>query len=92
MNRSALWNAGKALSLAGWLFILFGLIFLDLPTAVRIAWWVVLLVWGIGHPVELTVALPLARQKGIRPQIAVAKTLLFGVFWWEPLRTGPARR
>ena len=75
-------------SVVGWLFIFYGVFFPFHGNMIKIIWWVVLIGWGIGHPLELASSIPIAKDKGIPPETAFVKTMIFGFTWWLPLKMG----
>lgn len=88
MKNRSFWKFMRAGSLLGWVFLFYGLFSPFEGPIVRIVWWCVLLGWGIGHPLELTQSLPVARDRGVTPEQAFIKTMLFGFTWWVPLKMG----
>ena len=88
MDNKLFWYANMGGAVLGWIFIFYGL-FNPLPSVMaRIAWIVVLLAWGIGHPLELTKSLPIAKDANVPVSTAVWKTFIFGLTWWVPLQKG----
>ena len=75
-------------AVAGWIFILFGLLFPIQDETIKILWIVIACVWGIGHILELAVSIPIGKSKGIPVRTAVLKTLALGFTWWLPLKMG----
>ncbi len=92
MKNEAFWKFMMAGSVAGWGFALFGLLFPFEPGAVRTLWWVILLGWGILHPLELQFSLPIGKEKGVALERTIANTLIFGFTWWLPLKLGAIER
>jgi hypothetical protein len=88
MKNRIFWQLMMAGSVIGWLFIVFGIIFPFEGGWMRIAWWCVLLGWGVLHPLELVFSLPAAKTRGLALERAFAKTMLFGFTWWVPLKMG----
>lgn len=82
------WRGQMAFAVAGWIFIFWGLLDPFSGTAVRFVWWAVLLVWAVGHPLELTTSLPVGKRAGLSLQRTIAMTLVFGITWWIPLKLG----
>ena len=72
----------------GWLFAIYGLIVPIPNETVRIIWLIVLIVWVLGHPLELPISLPIGRNAGLSKQRTVVKTILFGFTWWLPVKLG----
>lgn len=81
----------KLIPLAGWLFILVGLVApLSLP--LRVLWAVDLFLSVVVHGLQLFTALPRGLRAGYsRPQ-TIAYTFLYGATWWKFLDTGPGPR
>ena len=75
-------------ALAGWLFVLFGLLFPIQNETIKILWIIITCTWGIGHPVELIASIPIGKSKGIPVRTTVLKTIAFGFTWWLPLKMG----
>ena len=73
---------------AGWLFILAGLVVPLGHWALRTVWWIDVALSAGLHTLQLFVALPVARKRGVGTARAVLKTLLLGATWWKPLRDG----
>ena len=88
MDKQKFWKIMMVGSVLGWLFAIYGLVFPFECGTIRIIWWCVLLGWGIGHPLELALALPIAKDKGIALETAIKKTMIFGFTWWLPLKLG----
>lgn len=65
MSNRTFWHLMMAGSILGWLFIVFGIIFPFESGWIKIAWWCVLLGWGIGHPLEFAFSLPAARGRDL---------------------------
>lgn len=77
-----------AIALAGWLVIFIGILAPFESGIGQALWWGILLIWGIGHPLEMAISLPIARRAGISPERAVLMTLVFGLTWWVPVKLG----
>ncbi|MBN1365348.1 MAG: hypothetical protein JW976_11130 [Syntrophaceae bacterium] len=75
-------------AVAGWIFILYGLLFPFHDKTVKILWLAVVFIWGIGHLLELAASIPIGKSKGIPVRIVVIKTIVFGITWWLPLKLG----
>jgi hypothetical protein len=72
----------------GWIFIIYGLINPIDNASLRTAWYAIMCIWGIGHPLELFTSIPIGKQAGVSTGMTVVKTLLFGITWWFPLKMG----
>ncbi|MFO8049235.1 MAG: hypothetical protein R6U29_09405 [Desulfosudaceae bacterium] len=82
------WQGNMVGAMAGWIFILYGLL-APLPTGlVQGLWWVVLILWVVGHPLELAMSLPVGKQAGIKTNRTIVMTLVFGITWWIPIKLG----
>ena len=79
-------------AVAGWLFIFWGALTDVSNPALGTAWWVVLLLWAVGHPLELVAALPVGKKAGLSLERTIAMTLIFGITWWLPLKLGVFER
>ena len=88
MRNPKFWKMMMAGSVFGWLFIFYGVFFPFQGGVINIIWWCVLLAWVILHPVELMSSLPVAKDKGLSPERAFVKTMIFGFTWWVPLKMG----
>ncbi|HEY2514339.1 MAG TPA: AMP-binding protein, partial [Polyangiaceae bacterium] len=79
-----LWT--RALPIAGWLFLLYGLFF-PLPYAALRALWVIDLVLSVGaHGLQLFAALPAGKRAGYPTASIVFFTMLYGATWWKLLQ------
>lgn len=81
------WYGNMAGAIVGWFFIVVGA-FLNLHGDLHTLWLIVTLLWIVGHPLELVVAIPIAKKVGFSPQSACLKTLVFGITWWFPVKLG----
>ncbi len=81
------WYGNMAGAVAGWLFIFAGAA-MHLQGWLYTVWLIIALVWGIGHPLELLISVPIAKNAGFTPQKTVASTLVFGLTWWIPVKLG----
>jgi len=72
-------------AVAGWIFILYGLLFPIQDENIRMVWLVILFFWGVGHIFELGASIPIGKSKGIPVKTIVIKTIIFGITWWLPL-------
>lgn len=88
LNNKMLWQILMAGSLIVWAFILFGLLFPFCSPALWNLWFVLFLIWGIAHPLELRFSLPVGKANGLSFERTVIKTLLFGFTWWVALKRG----
>ncbi|MFT7520900.1 MAG: acyl-CoA synthetase (AMP-forming)/AMP-acid ligase II [Kiritimatiellia bacterium] len=71
--------------IVGWLFLLVGLI-VPLPyLLLQIAWWVVLFLHLVVHPLEIFASLAPARRVGHSTGFIALMTTIFGVTYWHPL-------
>lgn len=75
-----------AIPLAGWLYLLLGLLW-PLPNVAAVAlWWVVLFLHAVVHPLQILIGLPVARRVGHSTAHIVVMTTIFGATYWRPLR------
>jgi hypothetical protein len=88
MNKQIFWKGLMAGSVAGWLFIFWGIFFPFAFGPLRFLWWIVMPTWAILHPLELAMSLPIGKEKGLAPQRVFIKTMAFGFTWWLPLKLG----
>jgi olefin beta-lactone synthetase len=77
-----------AIPVLGWLYVAAGFVVPLEHWLLRAIWW-----FDIGasaglHALQLFVAVPVARRKGVGTVTAVFKTMLLGATWWKPLRDG----
>jgi zinc transporter ZupT len=49
---------------------------------------IITLIWGLCHPLELAVSLPLAKKAGFSLLKTIIYTLVFGITWWLPVKLG----
>jgi hypothetical protein len=77
-----------AVPVLGWLYILAGLVVPLEHWLLRAVWWLDVAASAGLHALQLIVALPVARRKGVGAVKAVFKTMLLGATWWKPLRDG----
>ncbi|MFP4444990.1 MAG: hypothetical protein ACLFPD_01925 [Desulfosudaceae bacterium] len=82
------WQGSMTGAAAGWIFILYGLLAPLPPGLVTGLWWVILILWVIGHPLELFQSLSVGRQAGIATGRTIIMTLVFGITWWIPIKLG----
>ncbi|MBN2079854.1 MAG: hypothetical protein JW838_12880 [Spirochaetes bacterium] len=88
MNKKHLVVLAMAIPIIGWIYIAVGFV-VDLEHPVlRVIWWADLAASAGLHPLQLFVALPLARRKGVGTARALVMTIIFGAVWWKPLREG----
>jgi acyl-CoA synthetase (AMP-forming)/AMP-acid ligase II len=77
-----------AVPVAGWIFILLGLL-LRFEHPVLRALWLIDVILSVGvHGLQLFVALPRGRRAGYSTAKTVFYTFLFGATWWKFLRAG----
>jgi hypothetical protein len=88
MSSRYFWYVMMAGAIIGWLFALSGLIAPFTDETVRLIWLIVLIVWVVGHPLELPISLPIGEKAGLSKQRTVIKTILFGFTWWLPVKLG----
>ncbi len=82
------WYGAMGIAILGWLYIFLGLFFSVGAGFPRTLWIAVSLLWVVGHPLELLQALPIGKQAGVSKGTTIAKTLVFGITWWLPLKKG----
>jgi acyl-CoA synthetase (AMP-forming)/AMP-acid ligase II len=75
----------RLVPLAGWAFLLYGLLWPFSHPVLQALFWVDVLLSIGAHGLQLRAALPRARQAGYRGPTAVALTFLFGATWWRSL-------
>ncbi|MBI5844939.1 MAG: hypothetical protein HZB23_09755 [Deltaproteobacteria bacterium] len=88
LKNKTVWQGLMAGSLVVWAFIIFGLVFPFSAPALKNAWVILFLIWGIAHPLELKFSLPIGKAHGLGFGRTVVKTLLFGFTWWVALKWG----
>jgi len=79
-------------AILGWLFIIFGAVFPIGDEIALIFWLAITCLWGIGHPLELILSIPIGKKAGIPNVTTVLKTILFGFTWWLPLKKGVIKK
>lgn len=82
------WYAKMGGAVLGWLFVFGGFLCPPDPGFFRALWFVVALLWVVGHPFELLISMPIAKKAGVPKGKAILKTLVFGITWWLPLKKG----
>ncbi len=85
------WQGQMGGAVAGWVFIFWGALS-PFSGVVNLIWWIVMLLWALGHPLELTMSLPVGKRAGLSLQRTIAMTLVFGITWWIPLKMGVFER
>lgn len=86
--KKGIWYLQMMVSIAGWIFLLAGTNICFSSSFLNGLWWVVLIAWGIGHPLELYLSIPVGKAAGLSPERTIIKTMLFGYTWWLPLKLG----
>ena len=76
----------------GWLYIIAGLVAPLGHPWLEAAWWAILVASAGLHPLQLFIAIPVARASGVSTARAVIMTIIFGAAWWKPLREGITER
>lgn len=87
MKNPMFWYGNMAGAVVGWIFIFIGA-FASLTGSLYTIWLIVTLLWAVGHPLELLVAIPIAKKAGFSAEKSVAFTLIFGITWWIPVKLG----
>jgi len=87
LNNKNFWYGNMVGAVVGWIFILFGAAS-PFSGVLYGLWIIVTLLWVIGHPLELTMAVPVALKAGYSPGVTVVNTLVFGITWWIPVKMG----
>jgi len=76
----------KIIPVAGWLYILVGLIYPFENILFKLVWWIDIgLCVGL-HSLQLFVALPIGRRAGHSDKEIIINTLIYGALWWQPLK------
>lgn len=81
------WYGNMAGALIGWLFIFIGAA-VGLKGNLHTFWLIILLVWGLCHPLELVISIPIAKKAGFSAEKTLISTLVFGLTWWIPVKLG----
>ncbi|MDT8271718.1 MAG: hypothetical protein RRA35_00860 [Desulfomonilia bacterium] len=92
LKNTKLWYVLMAGALAGWAFAIRGLVKPYENEVLDKLSNKVLMIWGLGHPLELFVSMGIARRAGLSPIRAIIKTVLFGFTWWMPVKLGVFRK
>jgi acyl-CoA synthetase (AMP-forming)/AMP-acid ligase II len=71
----------RAIPIAGWLFVFYGLLWPLQHPALRAIWWVDVFLSVVAHAVQLLGALPRGRRAGYSTARIVLFTFLFGATW-----------
>ena len=79
-------------AVAGWIFSIYGLFCPYRNDVIKVIWMAILLIWVIGHPLELFMSIPIGKKAGLSIRRTVIETLLFGFTWWLPLKLGVIKR
>lgn len=74
-------------AVVGWLFIFIGA-GMTLHGNIHTFWLIITLVWGICHPLELAISIPIAKKAGFTLEKTIINTLIFGLTWWIPVKLG----
>ena len=85
LNNKFFWyifNTGTALS---WIFVLAGF-FNPYSGILNWLWVILVFVFGIIHPLEIMVSLPISKRRGYSVNKSIAGTILFGFGWWLPIK------
>lgn len=88
MKNKPFWYANMAFAVLGWLFFIYGLFVSFDSSLMNFLWWTVVLLWGIGHPLEMAFSIPIAKKEGVSLEKTIVKTMVFGIMWWIPLKLG----
>jgi hypothetical protein len=80
------WYGNMTFAVLGWVFFFYGLVFTLESQTWKTLWWVVVLLWGIGHPLEMMFSLPIGKKAGLSLERTIVKTMIFGIMWWIPLK------
>ena len=88
MKNKTFWYANMAFAVLGWIFFFYGLLFTIESHTWKTIWWTVVVLWGIGHPLEMAASLPIAQKAGVPLEKSIVKTMIFGIMWWVPLKLG----
>lgn len=81
------WKVQNLMSVAGWIFIIFGSLN-PFEGSIYNVWLFIFILWGIGHPLELIISIPIGKNAGVSIGTSILKTILFGLTWWYPLKKG----
>lgn len=81
------WHGNMAGAVAGWIFIFAGAA-AHLEGLFHTLWLIIAVLWGLGHPLELLISVPIAKKAGFSPEKTVVNTLVFGLTWWIPVKLG----
>lgn len=71
----------------GWVFIFVGA-FMNLTGFMYALWVIITVLWAVGHPFELLIAMPIAKKAGFTLEKTLVNTLVFGIVWWIPVKLG----
>lgn len=86
-NKKPFWYGTMTVAVAAWPFIFAGAI-CPFGGGLRTFWLTITLVWGISHPLELVLSVPIARKAGFSMPKTIVFTLIFGITWWLPVKLG----
>ncbi|HQG32272.1 MAG TPA: hypothetical protein PLA83_10105 [Deltaproteobacteria bacterium] len=86
LKSKGLWYLMMGGALAGWAFIVAGLVKPFEDEKLKKFWKQILLVWVLGHPLEMLLSMRIGRAAGVSPVKTAVKTMLFGFTWWLPLK------
>ncbi|NBH06077.1 AMP-binding protein [Amycolatopsis sp. SID8362] len=81
-------NALWLVPLAGWAYLLYGLVWPLENPALQALFWIDVLLSVVVHGLQIPVALSRARPAGRRPRTTVFLTMLLGATWWKRLPGG----
>ncbi len=75
-----------AIPLLGWLYLVLALFFWPLPhEALTIAWWVILFLHFVVHPLQILKGLPVGHRVAQSTATIAWMTTVFGATYWRPL-------
>ena len=88
LKNKSFWYGNMAFAVLGWIFFFYGLLFTIESHTLKTIWWTVTVLWGIGHPLEMALSLPIGKKAGVTLEKTIVKTMIFGIMWWIPLHLG----
>lgn len=80
-----LFNSG---AIIGWMFVLIGFFSPYNYLILKGLWILLVIVFGIIHPLEIMISLPLSHKKGFTTLKTMIATVFLGLGWWVPVHKG----
>lgn len=86
MFNSFQFNLAMLIPIAGWLYILVGIIWPYEHWLFLVIFWIDVFLSVVVHAVQIFVAIPVAGFHGVSKVRAAVYTFIFGATWWRPMQ------